>query len=206
MITTTDRSLQILQDITERIDGKTFHHHFHILYDLPLPSAKPVYLEIGCYAGASAILMLRRPNVSVVSIDLGNPISPSIVESNVKANNPLGNSFRYVMGSSHNQSVFEQVNDLKVDLLFIDGDHSGIGVEQDWLLYSNLVTPNGWIVFDDYNDKEHSPEVKPAVDNIVKNLDKKQYHAYGTLPNKHGARGFSSDFTESNCYIIKKLS
>lgn len=206
MINTTAQSLKLLEDITERIGGQTFHHHFHILYDLPLPSQQPNYLEIGCYAGASAILMLQKPGVSVTSIDLGSPIHPSIVKSNVEANNPLQNSFRYILGSSHNQSVFDRVKDLQVDLLFIDGDHTGAGVEQDWHWYSKLVVPNGWIVFDDYNDKWHSPEVGPAVDRIVESLDSKQYCNHGTILNQHGARGFPADFTNGNCYIIQKLS
>jgi len=205
MITTTAQSLKIVEDITERIGGQTFHHHFHILYDLPLPSAEPTYLEIGCYAGASAILMLQRPGVSVVSIDLGSLVHPSIVKFNIEANNPLGNNFRYVLGNSHEQSVFDSVKDLSVDLLFIDGDHTSAGVEQDWKWYSELVIPNGWIVFDDYNDR-NCPGVRPAVDAIVKNLDPRRYHAYGTVPNIHGARGFSPDYVEGNCYVIRRLA
>lgn len=206
MIKTTAQSLKLLEDITERIGGQTFHHHFHILYDLPLPSQQPTYLEIGCYAGASAILMLQKPGVSVTSIDLGSPIHSSIVKSNVAANNPLNNDFRYVLGSSHEQSVFDRVKDLSVDLLFIDGEHTSAGVEQDWKWYSELVVPNGWIVFDDYNDRKHSPEVGPAIDAIVKNLDPRRYHVYGTVPNTHRARGFSPDYVEGNCYVIQRLA
>lgn len=206
MIKTTAQSLKLLEDITERIGGQTFHHHFHILYDLPLPSAQPTYLEIGCYAGASAILMLQKPNTSVISIDLGSPIHPSIVKFNVAANNPLNNNFQYVLGSSHEQLTFDRVKNHSVDLLFIDGDHTGDGVEQDWQMYHQLVVPDGWIVFDDYNDREHSPEVGPAVDRIVKQLDPKQYHAYGTVPNQHAARGFLPDFVDGNCYVIKRLA
>lgn len=52
----------------------------------------------------------------------------------------------------------------KVALLHIDGGHTRRHVLLDFLLYSPSVVPGGFIVFDDYNDFQHSPEVGPAVD------------------------------------------
>lgn len=52
----------------------------------------------------------------------------------------------------------------KVALLHIDGGHTRRNVLLDFLLYSQSVVPGGFIVFDDYNDFQHSPEVGPAVD------------------------------------------
>lgn len=39
--------------------------------------------------------------------------------------------------------------DIKIDLLFIDGDHSYEGVKKDFNLYSKLVSPNGLILIHD---------------------------------------------------------
>ncbi|MDE1193805.1 MAG: class I SAM-dependent methyltransferase [Pseudomonas sp.] len=50
----------------------------------------------------------------------------------------------------------------KVALLHIDGGHAGRNVLLDFLLYSPSVVPGGFIVFDDYGDYLHSPEVGPA--------------------------------------------
>ncbi len=41
------------------------------------------------------------------------------------------------------------INDRKIDLLFIDGDHRYSGAKKDWKLYSPLVRSNGLIVFHD---------------------------------------------------------
>lgn len=108
----TNQSLEITRFISDSINNQTFHHHYHILYDLPVKSESINYLEIGCYAGGSAILMLFRPNTKVVSVDLGMPISKETVLTNVSNNNPLGNEFHYIQGNSSDESVVDQVKEL----------------------------------------------------------------------------------------------
>ena len=39
----------------------------------------------------------------------------------------------------------------KIDVLFIDGDHSYEGVKKDFLNYSDFVRSNGLIILDDFN-------------------------------------------------------
>jgi len=51
-----------------------------------------------------------------------------------------------------------------IALLHIDGGHDKRNVFLDFLLYSPLVVSGGFIVFDDYHDNDHSPQVGPAVD------------------------------------------
>ena len=59
---------------------------------------------------------------------------------------------------------------LKIDLLFIDGDHSYDMVISYFESFAPFVNPGGWIVFDDYMDHKHSPEVQPAVNDLRKRL------------------------------------
>jgi len=199
----TELSLELTRTISSRIDEKTFHHHYHLLYDLPVDQPQINYLEIGCYAGGSAILMLLRPDTRVVTVDLGYPISRDTVLENVKNNNPLENEFHYIEGSSLSEETFKKVLEVipKVDILFIDGDHRYNSVIQDFEKYSTLVVPGGYVVFDDYNDKEHSPEVNQAVNDIVKDLH--GYEIIGLIENTLGARPES--LKEGNCFILKKL-
>lgn len=185
------------------MDGKTFHHHYHILYDIPI-KVNGTYVEIGCFAGASACLMLQKPNIKVVSIDLGNPIPEELVLRNIEKFNVHKNVYAYLRGSSQTP---EMVNRLKtvtqeIDILFIDGDHSRKGVITDFNLYQHLVLPGGFIVFDDYNDSEFSPEVKPAVDFIVQNLQ--GFEIIGAPPNTFGAR--PAEMKMGNCFIIRKIA
>lgn len=200
-------SLKLVQSISNKLEDNTFHHHYYILYDIincyP-KNYKVNYVEIGCYAGASACLMLQRPNTNVISIDLGYPISPNIVHSNIEKMNKLNNSFKYIKGNSQSVDTIKllQQHVDEIDILFIDGDHSYQGVINDFLLYEQLVKTGGYIIFDDYNDWKYSPEVKLAVDSIIPTLEGR-YKIIGTLPNKFKAR--PDWLTEGNDFIIQKL-
>jgi predicted O-methyltransferase YrrM len=202
----TKKSLEITQKISDEMSGKTFHHHYHILYDIInlYPEEYNVnYVEIGCYAGGSACLVLQRKNTNVYSIDLGHPISPDIAIKNVNNFNTTNNLYEYIKGNSQSE---ETLNTLKnfidhIDVLFIDGDHTLNGVKLDFNIYSPMVKSGGYIVFDDYNDMEFSPEVKIAVDELLSNLE--GYDIIGTLPNIYGARPIN--LKDGNCFIIKKI-
>jgi predicted O-methyltransferase YrrM len=197
-------SLDLTRQISDAIGNQTFHHHYHILYDIANHSDEHInYVEIGCYAGGSACLLLQRPNTTVISIDLGIPIKPEIVMSNVKKLNKLNNEFHYLQGNSQTEDMVNRLKTLvsSIDLLFIDGDHSFKGVLNDFRLYEALVKPGGYIVFDDYLDAKHSPHVRPAVDHILGEI-KSSYDIIGCLENKYGARPV--EYTQSNDFIIKK--
>ena len=89
----------------------------------------------------------------------------------------------------------------KIDLLFIDGDHSFNGVIADFNMYGDLISVGGYVVFDDYNDNTYSPEVKQAVNSLLPNLV--DYEIIGTLENILGA--YPSELKEGNCFVIKKI-
>jgi predicted O-methyltransferase YrrM len=200
------KSLKIVESITKKMDGETFHHHYHILYDIINLFPKEYnlnYVEIGCYAGGSACLVLQRNNTNVYSIDLGHPIAPEIVIKNIQKFNTNNNLFEYIQGNSQTQIILNKLKSFlnHIDVLFIDGDHSFLGVKKDFELYNPLVKSGGYIVFDDYNDEDFSPEVKLAVNEIIKNLN--EYEIIGVLPNIFGAR--PKTLKEGNCFIIKKI-
>ena len=202
----TKNSLDITQKISEEMDGKTFHHHYHILYDIikTYPDDYHLnYVEIGCYAGGSASLVTQRKNTNIFSIDLGTPILPEIPIKNIEKFNIFNNHYEYIQGNSQKIETLEKLKTFidDIDVLFIDGDHSYNGVKNDFNLYSPLVKNGGYVVFDDYNDHVSSPEVKSAVNEIVSTLI--GYKIIGTLPNVHGAR--PDTLLEGNCFIIKKL-
>jgi hypothetical protein len=45
-----------------------------------------------------------------------------------------------------------KANNTKVDILFIDGDHTRQAVINDWNNFKDFVNPGGFICFDDYYD------------------------------------------------------
>lgn len=202
----TYESLEITRKISDSLEGGTFHHHYYILLDIvnSYPEDYSVnYVEIGCYAGGSSCLVSQRKNTNLFSIDLGHPISKEIPINNVKKFNTNNNLFQYIQGDSKKITTLNELKKYldEIDVLFIDGDHSFNGVKSDFELYSPLVKTGGYIIFDDYNDKQHSPAVKPSVDEIVSMIN--GYEIIGTIPNIHGAR--PKELLEGNCFIIKKI-
>jgi cephalosporin hydroxylase len=148
--------------------------------------------------------MLQRPNTTVVSIDLGTPIAEEIVLKNVERLNVHKNKYTYLKGNSQSELMVGSLKEIVegIDILFIDGDHSYQGVINDFNLYKDLVKVGGYIIFDDYNDHECSPEVKGAVNQIVE-IYCKEYNVIGTIKNTLGARPDS--LLEGNDYIIQKI-
>lgn len=202
----TQESLNITRYISDNIDNQTMHHHYHVLYDVASTYPKDqiiTYVEIGCYAGGSACLMLQRPNTRVISIDLGSPIPEEVVHINVQKLNKFNNLYNYLKGSSQTQDMVNRLKELttEIDILFIDGDHSYQAVINDFTLYEGLVKKGGYIVFDDYYDYG-CPGTKIAVDEIVE-LVKEKYNIIGTLPNIFRAR--PDTLTEGNDFIIQKI-
>lgn len=202
----TKESLVLTEKISNEMEGNTFHHHYHILYDIVNLFPKDqnlTYVEIGCYAGGSSCLILQRPNTEVFGIDLGNPIPQNVVMNNVDKFNIHNNKFVYIEGNSQQIDTLNKLKLLidEIDVLFIDGDHSAQGLKKDFSMYSPMVKQGGYIIFDDYLDKEHSPQVKGAVDEIVSNIS--GYEIIGNSPNTFGAR--PSTMTKGNCFVIKKI-
>jgi len=202
----TKESLDLTRKISDTINNQTFHHHYHILYDISKTyndNEKLIYVEIGCYAGGSACLMLQRPNTKVISIDLGEPISKNIVLKNVNKLNIHSNEYDYIEGNSFYSATTQQLENIlngqKIDILFIDGDHSYDGVQFDFKTYSKYVRQGGFIVFDDYNDSIYSPNVKKGVDDL--NLS--GYEILGEFGNEFGARPIS--LLKGNEFVVKKI-
>jgi len=53
-------------------------------------------------------------------------------------------------------------------IIHVDGGHAAHHVWADFLLYSGLLAEGGYMVFDDYADVKHSPEVKTAIDELYR--------------------------------------
>lgn len=204
----TEKYVREYEHLSEKI--QTFHHHVSVLRDLSDTIQKETinYLEIGCFAGGTACFMLGDPRVKVVSVDLGYPIREEVVKNNISTYTDRAKDHIYIKGNSRNKNTVDFVKEVvpEVDILFIDGDHTRQGVFDDFINYSPLVVENGYVVFDDYLDFQHSPEVHGAVNDIVSNLE--GYDILGSLDNTYKAVPNGSDgrdrFLKLNEFIICK--
>lgn len=64
-----------------------------------------------------------------------------------------------------NHEAVRHLGGVKVRLLFIDGDHTKTGVENDIRLFFPLVQPGGLVVFDDFSP--HCPGLVEAVAQLI---------------------------------------
>ena len=204
----TKNSLSKNKEISNNMEGSTFHFHTHILYDIrtSLGEEEKTYLEIGSYAGGSqSLISSHNYKTNCYTIDLGEPISKDIVIRNVDKFKNVKNTFKYYQGNSQDINIVNQVKtDLKnVDILFIDGDHSRQGVLLDFKNYSDLVVNGGYIAFDDYLDFEHSPQVKGAVDEIVSGLNLNEYKIIGSI--KYDLIKEFTHFENNSIFLLQKL-
>jgi cephalosporin hydroxylase len=203
----TRESLDEVEFISKNMDGQTFHHHYHILWDIRnmIDKDEINYFEIGTHSGGSSCLMLRHPKkTNVYSLDLPTSTRHDEVKENVKKFKLNDNTFEYFTGNSRDTQTAKNIrNAIKsVDILFIDGDHTLQAVLDDFIYYKDLVNSGGYVIFDDYHDYEYSPEVKHGVDMIVKEYLFDEYEVLGFMYNKLGA--YPKNMIYNNEFVIKK--
>jgi hypothetical protein len=116
-------------------------------------------LEIGTARGGTFFLLSRAaaPNAVLISVDLpGGKGGGGYARWRARIFGRLllpGQEPHFLRTNSHDPESFEKVkqilNGRKLDLLFIDGDHSYDGVKTDYRIYSRLVREGGIIAFHD---------------------------------------------------------
>lgn len=202
----------ILKSIVDHMHGHTMHHHYHILYDIRtlLGEEKKTYLEIGTFNGGSASLMMSHPFVTdIICIDpfYLPQTNETYLINNIKRFNIYERDVKIFKSTSQQSPLIDQLkhHNTSIDILYIDGDHSYYSVKDDFNMYVDFVNPNGLIVFDDYYDYKFSPEVKYAVDDIVKILDPSKYNIIGTLDNIKKPFCYFQP-SKSMEYIIQKIA
>lgn len=116
-------------------------------------------LEIGTAKGATLLAWCRIATHKVVSVDLpggihggGYPAIKQGLYQHFVADRP-GVSLCCIQDDSHAEATRSKAEAFlkgdKLDILFIDGDHTYAGVKRDFELWSPLVRPGGYVVFHD---------------------------------------------------------
>jgi cephalosporin hydroxylase len=131
-----------------------------------LPEPPRVVLEIGSAQGGMFWLLCQvsAPDALLVSLDLppeqknSGGLPQAIDLQRLKRS---GQTVHAIDGDSHNPETVDRVRailgDRKVDVLFIDGDHTYNGVRRDYEMYKPLLRAGGLIGFHDIIDT-HWPE------------------------------------------------
>jgi GT2 family glycosyltransferase/predicted O-methyltransferase YrrM len=143
-------------------------------------------LEIGTAHGGSTLLwakMVEHSKGHVYTIDL--PHGATMIDGTHYR--PMVTEFR---GDSHDPTMVshikEEIGIGKIDVLFIDGDHSYEGVKQDFENFYDLVRPDGFIIFHDILDSDVHRKVGCYVSKLWSEIkDKHESHEF-IDPNKYG--------------------
>lgn len=190
-----DKNNKIIDKVNSSIDGRVCASFWlHTL--LSLKSFKgnncKVYLEIGTLLGGSISSLLQLDDSNITSyygIDIfegyygkeikkgdWNKTSKDIngnnhldfVKQNINKFNKVNAKCELIKGSSYDDNTVNKFKskNVKVDILFIDGDHSEKGVTLDYHKYKEYVNNDGFILFDNYGDPNRWQGVKKGVDKI----------------------------------------
>jgi len=151
--------------------------------------------EIGTYLGGTCAILCEIASGICISIDLPEGPFGSLDQASCeKRNNHLKKlypNFTGILGDSRKRLTAELLRGLllkknKLDLLFIDGDHSYEGVKKDYMMYREFVRPGGAIAFHDVGDTKNHKNVGCEVPKLWKELKGKKiefnaHHPWGGI-------------------------
>lgn len=133
-------------------------------------------LEIGSCFGGSMMLWCHfaKPELAI-SLDIGTSHFGSDkvdYKKRGKMFEELG--VKSIIADSTSEEAYNKVSELlgdrKLDMLFIDADHSFIGVLQDYLLYKNFLSNDGFILFHDIVKSDFHAKADCKVPEVWENL------------------------------------
>lgn len=161
---TTEKLLVLYYLLTHRKLAKLFSIPSHLthlerikLYKLS--KHKETILEIGSYTGCSACCfgaaLKEQGYGKLICIDTWN--NDSMTEGTRNTwdefkTNTLEYSSIIIPIKGFSTNVVKAVEEItrKIDILFIDGDHSYIAVKADWETYKAFLRPGSIVIFHDY--------------------------------------------------------
>ncbi|MGE3779440.1 MAG: class I SAM-dependent methyltransferase [Pirellulaceae bacterium] len=155
-------------DITEQYRGKGWfanmaawqvRQEFEAMVTLVQQAAPARIMEIGTAKGATLLCWCRIASTQVISVDLeggihggGYPTIKQLLYREFTCGRP-GVRLDLFQDNSQVKATRQKVESVlggeKLDVLFIDGDHSYTGVKTDFDLWSPLVRAGGLILFHD---------------------------------------------------------
>jgi len=145
------------------------------------PQIKSI-LEIGFNGGfSSGVLLNTRPDISVVSVDLG--AHDYVLPAKTWIDKKFPNRHLLLIGDS--TSVLPRIPQYikEADCIFIDGGHTGTIPAQDIRNTLLHCRPDAWIVIDDY--APYAPDVVKAVNEMLK-----EHKVHGILQGEEKERGW----------------
>lgn len=147
------------------IPGWQVRSEFHSMVATVQAAMPARILEIGTASGATLLCWCRIASAQVISVDLPggihgggyHPLRQRLYRGFTHGR--PGVRLDLFQADSHSPDTRSRVETVlageKLDVLFIDGDHSYKGVRTDFDLWSPLVRPGGLVIFHDILPHKH---------------------------------------------------
>ena len=172
----------------------SFHNYVHILHVLRsyITTPNATYVEIGVWKGGTSIFMSQHPmHTDVIGID-GFFYDRQREEAEQFRQRLQGQGDIQWLKSDSKLAIPELkrlLHGRKIDIMFIDGDHSVKGARTDFELYTPLVADGGFVVLDDFMDTTFSGGVREAVMHLIRDgvICLEHYDIIGAVSNSMGA-------------------
>jgi prefoldin subunit 5 len=182
-----EKFLQLEKNLTGRFASSIENLLFRYILSNSLNKDKINILEIGTLFGISIQLIIKELKLNNIEAyaDIVDPlngfynkytdpitgynISYNIFEDNMKTNGINKKKINVIRKYSTEDRINFKFN--PYDIIFIDGDHSYLGVKNDFNLSNANLNKNGILVFDDYKNNQWSG-VTEYVDKEVLTNDK----------------------------------
>jgi len=182
-------------NIVNNLEGRLCHHkvRFLVLLINFMKNKIKSYLEIGVHNGCSMayILQSKYKIDKCYGIDLfkntfyKDKLNKNYIYNNLQKINKNNNEIILFEGNSSNKDIIKKFKNTKIDLLFIDGDHTYEGVKKDFYNYYPFLSNNGIIVFDDFNEAPSNKGVFKFINELLKNEKKYFKGNYRFIDNEH---------------------
>lgn len=163
-----------------RIDSIQIESELLSLVEHVQSQSPKVILEIGTARGGTLFAWAQLASDLVVSCDLTGPG----YKKNFYKNLPPPKSKCKIVnlqGDSHDSqlkaAVKKELNGQLIDFLYLDGDHTEVGVEQDFKDYIEFIRPGGLVAFHDIVENQPYPtnQVYYFWSRIKNNYEYKEY-------------------------------
>lgn len=134
---------------------------------------RPIFVNIGAGAGTSTFAFLEgNPNALVFSVDIRSDEAPELTNEHLRLKEEHIEFQKHVIRIWGNSVWVGAAWPYKVDLIFVDGDHSYEGCKADIQSWIGKLNEGGIIAFHDYgwkmtDNSEQWPGVRQAVDEWV---------------------------------------
>lgn len=184
IIYNSDYYQKLKKQISTNIDGRICHHKVEIINAvLELMDNPKNYLEIGVHNGTSmSYAVSTTKKINCYGIDLfesshDTKYRPDNLQqdrtlNNIEKNNSSDSRIRLIKGDSTDKKTHQFLENMlrkeKIDLLFIDGNHTYDYIKSDFYNYEKYLRNGGFLIIDDYEPRY------PGIVKFVSEIENRQ--------------------------------